>query len=41
MTGKDTFLMKAFGLIFNRDKLVGGMFQKGLDKLKTVCEGPA
>lgn len=38
MTGRETFVTKAFGLVFNRDKLVGGMFQKGLDKMKTVCE---
>ncbi len=41
MSGRETFFTKAFGLIFNRDKLVGGMFQKGLEKMKAVCEGAA
>ena len=41
MTGTETFFTKAFSLVCNRDKLVGGMFQKGLDKMKAVCESAA
>ena len=41
MTGRETFFTKAFAMVFNRDKMVGCMFQKGLDKLKAVCESAA
>jgi hypothetical protein len=38
MTGKDTFVVKVFSRLFNRDKMCGGMFEQGLAKLKGVCE---
>lgn len=38
MTGKNNFMMKAFDLIMNMDKLVGGDFEKGLFQMKTVVE---
>lgn len=41
MTGHNNFMMKAFGLFMNMDKLVGADFEKGLAGLKTVAEGEA
>ena len=41
MTGTNNFLMKAFGLIMNMDKLVGGDFEKGLAQMKPIVEAPA
>lgn len=38
MTGKRDFVMKAFCLFFDMDKLVGGDFEKGLAQLKTTVE---
>jgi hypothetical protein len=38
MTGKNNFIGKAFGLIVNCDKMVGGQFEKGLADMKTVAE---
>lgn len=38
MTGHNNFMAKAFGLVMNMDKLVGGDFEKGLAQLKTVVE---
>ena len=38
MTGKNNFMMKAFSLVMNMDKLVGGDFEKGLSQLKSVVE---
>ena len=38
MTGKNNFMSKAFGLIMNCDKMVGGEFEKGLANLQTVVE---
>ncbi len=39
MTGRNNFMLKAFGLFMNMDKMVGGDFEKGLASLKTVVEG--
>lgn len=39
MTGKNNFVGKAVGLVMNCDKMVGGMFEKGLANLKAVSEG--
>jgi len=39
MDGKNNFLGKAFSLVANMDKLVGGEFEKGLAAMQTVCEG--
>lgn len=38
MTGKNNFPAKAFSLIMNMDKVVGGDFEKGLAQMKTVVE---
>lgn len=38
MSGTKNFMSKAFDLIMNMDKMVGGDFEKGLAKLKTVAE---
>lgn len=38
MTGQKNFLMKAFGLFVDVDKLVGADFEKGLTQLKPVVE---
>lgn len=36
MYGKNNFISKAFGLIMNCDKMVGGQFEKGLANLQSV-----
>jgi hypothetical protein len=38
MSGQRNFVMKAFGLFMNMDKMVGGDFEKGLASLKEVTE---
>jgi len=38
MSGKNNFLMKAFSLLVNMDKVVGADFDKGLEQLRTVVE---
>lgn len=38
MSGKNNFVSKAFGLIMNCDKMVGGEFEKGLANLKSITE---
>ena len=38
MTGRYNFMSKAMGLFMNFDKMVGGQFDQGLAKLKTVVE---
>jgi hypothetical protein len=38
MTGRNNFMLKAFGLFMNMDKMVGGDFEKGLASMKTVVE---
>jgi uncharacterized protein YndB with AHSA1/START domain len=38
MTGKKNFMMKAFCMIMDMDKTVGGDFEKGLAQMKTVVE---
>ncbi|MBK6750261.1 MAG: SRPBCC family protein [Pyrinomonadaceae bacterium] len=40
MTGKNNYVMKAFSLVMNMDKLVGADFEKGLAQMKIVVEGP-
>jgi len=39
MTGTNNFAAKAVGLIMNCDKMVGGMFEKGLANLQAVTQG--
>ncbi len=38
MYGKNNFIGKAMGLIFNCEKMLGDMFDKGLNNLKTISE---
>jgi uncharacterized protein YndB with AHSA1/START domain len=38
MAGKNNFLSKAFHLVMNMDKLVGGDFEKGLAQIKANAE---
>ena len=38
MSGNKNFIMKAFGLFMNCDKMVGDYFEKGLAQLRTVAE---
>jgi len=38
MTGERNFMMKAFGLFMNMDKMVGDDFEKGLTQLAAVSE---
>jgi uncharacterized protein YndB with AHSA1/START domain len=40
MTGKKNFMAKAFHLVVNMDKMLGGEFDKGLAQLKAVVESP-
>ncbi|MDX6531033.1 MAG: hypothetical protein QOH41_3323 [Blastocatellia bacterium] len=41
MTGEKNFLAKAFHLVVNMDKMVGGDFEKGLAQMKSVAEAAA
>ena len=38
MSGKNNFMGKAFGLLMNCDKMIGGDFEKGLAAMKSVAE---
>jgi hypothetical protein len=38
MTGRNAYLHKMMGTIFNMDKMVGGEFAKGLANLKGLAE---
>jgi len=38
MEGKKAFMLKAFGLFMNMDKMVGGDFEKGLAQMKSLVE---
>ena len=40
MTGRRNFMMKAFGLVTNMDKMVGGQFEEGLNRLNTAVRQP-
>ena len=39
MSGKNNFMAKAFVLIMNCDKMVGGQFEEGLANLRDVTTG--
>ena len=39
MSGKNRFMAKLVGIFVGCDKMVGGMFEKGLASLKAVAEG--
>jgi len=41
MTGKHSFIAKAFCLFMNMDKMVGGDFEKGLAQIKIISEAAA
>ena len=38
MSGKNTFMAKAIHLFIDMDKMIGGQFEKGLAKMKTIVE---
>ena len=38
MSGQNNFVSKAMCLFVNMDTMVGGMFERGLDQMKTVVE---
>lgn len=38
VTGKNNFFGRLMRLFLNMDKTVGGLFEKGLSKLKTIVE---
>jgi hypothetical protein len=40
VSGTNTFMGRAFCVFFNMDRMVGGMFEKGLANLKRLVEGP-
>lgn len=41
MSGRNNLLAKAMHLFFDMDKMVGGMFEKGLADMKTAAEAAA
>jgi hypothetical protein len=41
MEGHNDFAGKAFGMVMNMDKMVGGDFERGLAQLKSVAEAEA
>lgn len=41
MSGKNTFLTKAFHLFINMDKMIGSDFEKGLAQIKSIAEAQA
>ncbi len=38
MTGENNFIAKAVSLVMNMDRMVGGQFEKGLARMKSVVE---
>ena len=40
MHGKNNFIFKALGMFCSMDKMLGGQFDQGLAKLKSVVESP-
>ncbi len=38
VSGKNNFIGRCFGVFCNMDKMVGGIFESGLLKLKTLIE---
>lgn len=41
MTGRHNFMAKAFSLVMNMDKMIGGNFEQGLASMKSVVESSA
>jgi len=40
MSGRNNFVGKVFGLVVNCDKMIGGQFEKGLARMKSLAEAP-
>ncbi len=38
MTGRNSFMARAVGLVMDMDKMVGGQFEQGLAQMKSVAE---
>jgi hypothetical protein len=38
MAGRNAFMAKAIHLVVNMDRMIGGMFEKGLAEMKSVAE---
>jgi hypothetical protein len=38
MSGNNSFMGKAFSLVMNMDRMIGGQFEKGLADLKALAE---
>jgi hypothetical protein len=38
MSGSKNFVLKAFGLLMNMDKMIGGDFEKGLAQMRSIVE---
>lgn len=41
MSGRHTFMSKAFCMLMNMDKIVGGQFEEGLSNMKAIVEKPS
>jgi hypothetical protein len=41
MSGRKNFIFKAFGMVMNMDKMVGGDFEKGLAQMNSLVEAKA
>ena len=41
MSGRNTFMAKAIGLVMNMDRMIGGQFERGLADLKSMMEASA
>jgi uncharacterized protein YndB with AHSA1/START domain len=41
MSGRNSFIGKAIGLVMNCDKMIGGQYEQGLANLTSVVESPA
>jgi hypothetical protein len=39
MSGEQNFMAKAMGLVVNMDSMIGGQFEKGLARMKSIVEG--
>ncbi len=41
MSGKNNFMAKAFHMLIDCDKMIGGQFEEGLSAMKSIVESPA
>ena len=39
MSGEKTFKAKAIGLVVSMDRMIGGQFEQGLTRMKSIVEG--